>query len=121
MPPDSFAAGETPTWVTEIGGKKWGIDPNWVYLGDFKVPSAIMALLGFLPLPQGNYELMQEERQLNRVREQILRQAQMMETTTDIKRYIEEIRRRKDREREERRLRESLADNEPAKRDTIKP
>lgn len=116
LPPDSFATGAPPSWVTEIDGKKWGIDGSWLYLGDLKIPSAIMALLGFLPLPQGNYELMKEEQQLGRVREQIMRQAQMMQTTTDINRYIKEIRKRKDRERAER-----LAANEPAKRDTIIP
>lgn len=123
MPPDSFAVAGMPSWVTEKDGKKWGIDGNWIYLGDVKLPAALMALLSFLPLPQGNYEMMKEERELGRVREQIMRQAQQMETSTDIRRYIREIRERKDREREEaRRIAEAQeAAKKGVKKDTIKP
>ena len=123
MPPDSFAVGGMPSWVTEKNGKKWGIDGSWIYLGDVKIPSALMALLGLLPIPQGNYELAKQERELGAVREQIMRQAQQVETTTDIRRYIREIRERKDREREEaRRLAEAQeAARSGVKKDTIKP
>lgn len=119
MPPDSFGVATSPDWVTEIDGKKWGTDGSWIYLGDVRLPAAVLALLGFLPLPQGNYEMMQQERELGRVREQIMRQAQQMETNSDIRRYIQEIRKRRDREREEARQR-ALAEAQ-AKRDSIKP
>jgi hypothetical protein len=123
MPPDSFAVAGMPSWVTEKDGKKWGIDGSWIYLGDVKIPAALMALLGFLPIPQGNYELAKQERELGAIREQIMRQAQQVETTTDIRRYIREIRERKDREREEaRRLAEAQeAAMAGVKKDTIKP
>lgn len=119
MPPDSFGVATSPDWLTEIDGKKWGTDGSWIYLGDVRLPAAVLALLGFLPLPQGNYEMMKQERELARVRDQIMRQAQQMETNSDIRRYIQEIRKRRDREREEARQR-ALAEAQ-AKRDSIKP
>lgn len=100
VPPDSFATPEVPSWVTEIGGKKWGIDGKYVYLGDLKLPAPVLALLGLLPLPQGNYEQAQQARELARVREEIIRAARQAETNADFRRYVKAIRARKDAERE---------------------
>ena len=120
LPPDSFAAPEVPSWVTEINGKKWGVDGRYVYLGDLKLPAPILALLGLLPLPQGNYEQAQEARELQRVREEIIRAARQAETNADFRRYVNAIRARKDAEREAARLAEAeRAARKPAKRDTI--
>ena len=120
LPPDSFAAPEVPSWVTEINGKKWGVDGRYVYLGDLKLPAPILALLGLLPLPQGNYEQAQEARELQRVREEIIRAARQAETNADFRRYVKAIRARKDAEREAARLAEAeRAAKMPLKRDTI--
>jgi hypothetical protein len=123
LPPDSFAVPEVPSWVTEINGKKWGVDGKYVYLGDLKLPAPILALLGLLPLPQGNYERAREARELQRVREEIIRAARQAETNADFRRYVKAIRARKDAEREAER-RDKLAEAErearkPVKRDTI--
>lgn len=34
-------------WTVERNGQKFGVDSQWVYLGKFKVPSAILAALPF--------------------------------------------------------------------------
>ncbi len=119
MPADSFATPPLVTsWVTETeDGKTWGVDPSWIYLGDFKLPSFILALI---PLPQGNYELAQKEAELMRIREEIIRAARQAETNADFRRYVNETRKRKDAEREARKLAGEAA-RKGVKKDTIKP
>jgi hypothetical protein len=40
-----------PSWVTEVGGRKFGIDARHIYVAGLKIPTALLALL---PLPGGN-------------------------------------------------------------------
>ena len=100
IPADSFATPQVRPWVTEINGQKWGVDGSWVYLGGLKLPTILLALL---PLPQGNYQAAREAAELQRIREQIMQAAMQAETNADFRRYVREIRERKDRERAERR------------------
>lgn len=109
MPRDSFALAPPPDWTTEIGEQTWGIDQQWIYLGDIKIPTMVLALL---PLPQGNYDQAQRAAQLQYMREDILQAARRAETAADFRRYVEETRKRKDAER-------ALERGE--KRDTITP
>lgn len=108
MPRDSFALPPPPTWTTEIGNDTWGIDGTWIYLGDFKIPTALLALL---PLPQGNYEQAQDAAALQRIREDIIDAARRAETAEEFRDNVQELRRRKQAER----------DAERARRDTIIP
>jgi hypothetical protein len=119
MPADSFATPPLVTsWVTKTeDGKTWGVDPSWIYLGDFKLPSFILALI---PLPQGNYELAQQEAELMRIREEIIWAARQAQTNADFRHYVNETRKRKDAERETRRQAEEAA-KKGVKKDTIKP
>lgn len=98
IPADSFATPEIRPWVTEINGQKWGVDGSWLYLGGLKIPTILLALL---PLPQGNYEAAREAQELARIRQQILQAAWQAQTNADFRRYVREIRERKDRERAE--------------------
>ena len=123
LPPDSFATPGAQSWTVESDGKTWGIDGKWIYLGPIKIPAAILALL---PVPEaGNYYQAKEEADLQRIREQIMFSAQLAETKADIRKYIKEIRRRRDLEREERKKREAQvaalqeAAKRAASRDTI--
>jgi hypothetical protein len=111
MPRDSFALPPPARWTTEIDGNTWGIDGQWIYLGDIKLPTALLALL---PFPQGNIEQAQAAAELQRMRGEIIDVARRAESAEDFRRYVEELRRRKDAEREEERRRR-------AARDTIKP
>ncbi|UCG86451.1 MAG: hypothetical protein JSW71_21555 [Gemmatimonadota bacterium] len=118
MPADSFATPPMASpWVTETeDGKTWGVDPGWIYLGDFKLPSALLALL---PLPQGNIDLARGEAELMRIRQEIMVAARQAQANADINRYIKEIRKRKDAERQARLAAEAA--RKGVKKDTIKP
>ncbi len=108
IPADSFATPEVRPWVTEINGQKWGVDGSWIYLGGLKIPSILLALL---PMPQGNYQQAREAQELARIRQQIIQAAWQAETNADFRRYVREIRERKDRER--------TLSGRPVRRDTI--
>ncbi len=97
LPPDSMATPTPKPWVTEINGQKWGVDGSWIYLGNLKLPTMILALL---PLPQGNYEQAQRNSELQRVRLDILQAARRAQSAADFKKYVEETRKRRDAERE---------------------
>jgi hypothetical protein len=110
MPPDSFAIPRQPSWVTEIDGKKWGMDGSWIYLGGLKLPSALLALI---PFPQGNYDAAKQAADLQRVREDIMQAARRAETLEQFKRNVKETRERRDAEREAKK-------NQAVKPDSIK-
>jgi len=100
LPRDSFAPGPTPSWTTEISGRTWGIDGKWIYLGGLKLPAALLALL---PFPQGNIDQSRAANELMRYREDIMQAARRAETAAEFKKYVNELRKRKDQEREVRR------------------
>lgn len=108
MPRDSFALPPPADWTTEIDGRTWGIDETWIYLGDLKLPTALLALI---PMPQGNYYQAKDAAELQRIREDIIQAARRAETAAQFRRYVDELRRRKDGERA----------REQARRDTIIP
>jgi hypothetical protein len=108
--PDPMATPAPKPWVTDVGGQKWGIDQGWIYLGNLKLPSAILALI---PLPQGNYELAQRDAELQRIRLDIMQSARRAESAEQFKKYVEETRKRRDAEREARK-------NQRTKPDSIK-
>src|SRR5581483_2570607 len=61
-------------WTFSKNGKKYGIDSKKIYLGDFSIPTAILALL---PLNRGgNPTEVAAERALNFQRREIQEQAQ---------------------------------------------
>ncbi len=95
-----------PDWT--IGGDdgpKWGIDQQWIHLGDIKIPTPVLALLGGL-LPQTyNYDEGLRNQQLARMREDLLYSAWRAQTFQDFKRYVRETRERRQRERDEERER----------------
>lgn len=121
MPPDGFRTADIPRWTRDIDGKTWGVDEKWVYLGDLKIPSAILALI---PAPQGNYYQAKDAQALAAVREQIIYSARIADNKADFNRYVKEIRKRKDAEREARKRAKLIVEEiakKPAKRDTVIP
>jgi len=109
LPRDSFAPAPAPSWTTEISGRTWGIDGKWIYLGGLKLPAALLALL---PFPQGNIDQSRAANELMRYREDIMQAARRAETAAEFKKYVNELRKRKDQEREAKRK---------AARDTVIP
>ncbi len=107
LPRDSFATPDLPKWTTKIGESTWGIDENWIYLGDIKLPSALLALI---PFPQGNYEESKRNQELARIRDIIIQAENRADNSADFKRYIRELRARRDQEREAERARKAARD-----------
>jgi hypothetical protein len=115
MPREAYDMPPATMWTTQVGEATWGMDQNWLYLGDFKVPSAVLALLSLLPLPDVDYERAKDARALAQVREDIIRTARAMDNADEFKSYVKQLRERKDRERTE------AMEAARAKRDTVKP
>lgn len=95
-----------PTWSTEIRGIPFGLDSQFITIAGIKIPTMALAFLGDL-LPPGNYDEALRARALEQMRQDLLRAAQRAETFQDFQRYVKELRRRKQAERDaERRRRE---------------
>ena len=90
-------------WTKEIGGRKYGVDPQWIHVGKFKVPTV---LLGMLPVQaQANPTAVDRYRRINEMSSEIQEQRAMLADTDD---EIRRINARMDRQREAR-LREKKA------------
>lgn len=113
LPPDSFAYADTPSWVADFAGGTWGVDQQWIHLGGIKIPTALLALL---PFPQGNIFQAREAQRYEMIRQEIINTARRQEDMEDIRKAIEELRKRRDVERDA--LRDARRDSVIA-RDTI--
>ena len=92
---------QRPKWT--IGGTpdkpEWGIDSAYIHVAGIKIPTMALALLGNL-LPQGNFDEDMRARQLNDMRADILRAADRAQTLQQFRRYVRELRERKQAERD---------------------
>jgi hypothetical protein len=92
---------QRPSWT--LGGTPdkptWGIDSAFIHVAGIKIPTAALALLGNL-LPQGNFDEAMRSRQLNDMRADLLRAADRAQTFQDFRRYVRELRARKQAERD---------------------
>jgi len=98
---------QRPSWTVgggDSGIPKFGIDSQYIHIAGIKIPTMALALLGNL-LPQGNYDEELRSRQLQAMREDILRAADRAQTFQDFRRYVRELRERKQAERDAERRR----------------
>jgi len=95
LPPGSTV----PSWVFERNGKKYGLDGGMIRLGDFSIPTALLALLP-LNIPPGNMET-ERARRLTAMRSEIIEQAERRQRDDDFYRAVKALRERKERERKE--------------------
>jgi len=98
---------QRPSWTVgggEGGIPKFGIDSQYIHVAGIKIPTMALALLGNL-LPQGNFDESMRARQLQLMREDILRAADRAQTFHDFRRYVRELRERKQAERDAERRR----------------
>jgi hypothetical protein len=86
-------------WTIERNGQKYGLDSQYIYLGKFKVPSAILAALPFNYGGVDGARIIQA-RNANWIRDDIMSHSQGM-SEDDFRAAIKRIRERKDRERKE--------------------
>ena len=88
-----------PVWTTTVAGTAFGIDSQYIHVAGIKIPTAALALLP-IRLPEGNYDEQMRARHLQDMREDLLRAAARAETYHDFKRYVQELRARKQAERD---------------------
>ena len=86
-------------WTIERNGQKYGLDSQYIYLGKFKLPSAILAAL---PLNRGGVDgqRIRDNREADFIRNDIYSHAQGL-SQEDFNAAIKRIKERKDRERKE--------------------
>lgn len=85
-------------WTFRAGGKTYGLDSKGLHLGDFTIPTALLA---FLSMPQGNIDQARANRALMEMRGDILRAAARAQAEDDFRRAVRELRARKDKERQD--------------------
>ncbi len=94
------AAGERKPgdWTFEKGGRKYGIDPAYIHLGKFSIPTAV---LGLLPMNQSANPTSYDRNKLsNQLHADIFWQAQRGMNDADFKKAVKSIRERKEREKQ---------------------
>jgi len=86
-----------PSWTTEVGGKKFGLDSSSIYFAGLKIPAVVLALL---PIPAGNIDQNHAYNHLMEMRADLQQAAQRAQNLEEFKQIIRDIRARKERERE---------------------
>jgi hypothetical protein len=86
-------------WTFERNGQKYGLDSQWVYLGKFKIPSAILAALPFNYGGVDGNRIIQA-RNASWIRDDIYMHSQGM-SEDDFRAAVKRIRERKEREKRE--------------------
>ncbi len=95
--PNKFERGD---WTVDHGGEKWGIDQQYIHLGRFSLPTALLALLP-LNRMQANPIDLERQRNLTAMRSDIMYHAQAAMNEAEFRKAVKAIRERKDRERKE--------------------
>lgn len=83
-----------PGWTTQIAGQTFGIDSQYIHVLGIEIPTAALALLP-IHLPEGNYGEAMRSRQLDLMRQDLLRAAARSETLEHFRQYVQELRARK--------------------------
>jgi hypothetical protein len=86
-------------WTFEKNGQKYGVDTSWIYLGKFKIPSAILAALPFNYGGVDGSRIIQA-RNAAWIQNDIYTHSQGL-SEDDFRAAVRRIRERKDRERKE--------------------
>src|SRR5260370_28962639 len=79
-------ARQRPVWTTDVAGKVFGIDSQFIHVAGIKIPTAALALLP-ISLPQGNYDEQRRARQLDEMREDLMQAAPPPQTLRLFKQY----------------------------------
>jgi len=98
-----------PVWTTQVAGSTFGIDSQYIHVAGIKIPTAALALLP-IRLPEGNYDEQMRSRHLQQMREDILQAAARTQNYQDFKRYVRELRARKQAERDAEKARQQHPD-----------
>lgn len=95
LPPGS----NVPSWVFERNGRKYGLDGGMIRLGDFAIPTALLALLPLnIPLTRDDIA---RARFMNSMRNEVRQGFEKGQRDDDFYRAVKALRERKERERRE--------------------
>ncbi len=86
-------------WTIEKGGRKYGIDGQYIRLGKVSIPNALLAMLPLNIKSGGNPTVMERERTMNALNRDIMYQAQRGMNDADFQKAVRSIRERKEREK----------------------
>lgn len=86
-------------WTFEKGGRKYGIDGQYIRLGPVSIPNALLAMLPLNIKAGGNPMVMERERTMNALNRDIMYQAQRGMNDADFQKAVRSIRERKEREK----------------------
>ena len=90
--------GRDPTdWTIKKGNQTWGIDPKYIHLGKFSIPTAVLAAL---PLKGGAGISPVDYRAQQFIRQDIMQHAQDAITEDEFRAAVKRIRERKEKERQ---------------------
>jgi hypothetical protein len=98
-----------PTWGGEVAGLPFALDSQYITIAGIKIPTTTLAMLGNL-LPPGNFEGSLRARQMEDMRQDLLRAASRTTTFKDFQKYVKELRARKQAERDAERARPAPPD-----------
>lgn len=96
--PNKFERGD---WTFGKEGSKWGVDQQYIRLGPFKIPTALLAMLPLNQM-QANPIAMERSRNAAYMRNDILYHAQAAMNEEQFRKAVAAIRDRKERERRQR-------------------
>jgi len=85
-----------PSWTTELGVGKVGIDQKFIYLGPIKIPTLLLALLD---IPAGQFDLV-NARRFSAVRADLAYAARRAVTLAEFKEQVRLLRVERERQRE---------------------
>ena len=93
--PNKFERGD---WTVGSGNSKWGVDQQYIHIGRFRIPTAILALLP-TPYMQANPIAMDRDRNASYMRQDIMYHAQAQMNEDQFRKAVRDIRDRKEREK----------------------
>jgi hypothetical protein len=109
---------EMPSWVTEVQGKKFGLDSRNIYIAGLKIPAAVLALL---PLPAGGNQQSALDHNGQVIMEDLRRAATRSNNLAEFKDAIRRLRERKQQEKDFERAQRENPDSIAVKPDSGTP
>ncbi|MBX7118042.1 MAG: hypothetical protein K1X31_03485, partial [Gemmatimonadaceae bacterium] len=95
-------------WTFRRGDRTYGIDQRYIRLGNFSIPTAVLALLPMNNV-QGNPTALDRARRLSSMRSEIIEQAERRQRDDDFTAAVRALRARKEKERKEKQDAEAAA------------
>jgi hypothetical protein len=94
--------GKTPEWIKKTAdGKEWGLTKDYIALGKYKIPTALLALL---PLNGSSAMSPIEQRTANYIRRDVQENGQRSMSEDEFRTAVKRIRERKEKERKQQQL-----------------